>query len=159
MGIWDVLYFISDGVKRFMPDLSTVRRTGDTSTSTAVTKIDQKVRVDGIQKLTKHWPQITLFTTTLAKNSAKYAVYEGFKHIPGATVVTKLVSDTMHEVKQQDNKDGMKADDNGLKKDLRRLTPDQGTLSINGKLRSQNPGEGEPEKAKDVINVFMKSKL
>ena len=70
----------------------------------------------------------------------------------GATIATKLVSDTMREVKQQNENDGME-------EDLRRLTPDQGTLSINGKSRSQNAGEGEHEKAKDVINVFVKSKL
>ncbi|KAI3497070.1 hypothetical protein L1887_39451 [Cichorium endivia] len=81
MGIWDVVYSIGDGVKR-------AGGTAYSCTSDAVIKIDQVVRVDGIQKLPQYLPdgetraQISLFTTTLAKNTAKYAVFEGFKHIP-----------------------------------------------------------------------------
>lgn len=83
---------IGDEVKVLVPDLSTVKRAGVAAynrTSAAVTKIDQVVRVDGIQKLHQYLPdgetraQIGLFATTLAQNTAKYAVYEGFKHIPG----------------------------------------------------------------------------
>ncbi|GJV44761.1 hypothetical protein Tco_1429297, partial [Tanacetum coccineum] len=83
--------------------------------SAAAAKIDQVVRVDVIEKLPQYLPdsetraQIGLFTTKLAKNAGKYVVSEGFKHIPGATVATKLIADKMREVKQERDKDGMKA--------------------------------------------------
>ncbi|CAI9303682.1 unnamed protein product [Lactuca saligna] len=162
MGIWDVIYSIGDGVKGITPDLSTVKRAGSTAynyTSATVTKINQVARVDGIHKLPQYWPQITLFTTTLAKNTAKYAAYEGFKHIPGATVATKLVSDTMREVQRQSQKDGIKGKVDRLEVDLRRLTPQQGCSSENGKLSSQVAVESGHEKARDVINMFMKTEF
>ncbi|XP_076905263.1 uncharacterized protein LOC143560978 [Bidens hawaiensis] len=132
-------------------------------TSAAVTKVDQVVRVDGIQK---YWPddekraQIALFTTTLAKNTGKYAVYEGFKHIPGATVASKLVSDTMRDVKQQNKIDGMKsvqAKVDKLEKDLLKSTSQPESLIRPETLSSENAGEGGSEKAKDMINTFMKT--
>ncbi|CAH1444503.1 unnamed protein product [Lactuca virosa] len=132
MGIWDVIYSIGDGVKGITPDLSRVKRAGGTAygyTSATVTKIDQVVRVDG------------------------------FKHIPGATVATKLVSDTMREVQGQSQKDGMKAKVDRLEADLRRLTPQQGASSENGKLSFQVAVESGHEKARDVINMFMKTEF
>lgn len=79
MGYWDV---IGDGVKRVTPVLSSVMHARGKIyrfTSAAFTKIDQVVGADGSETRA----QIVLFTTTLAKNTARYAVYEGFKHIPG----------------------------------------------------------------------------
>lgn len=53
-------------------------------------------------------------------------------HYVGAKVASKLVSDTIHEVKQQNQKDGMKA------------TPQQESYSSeNGKSNSQNENENE----------------
>ncbi|GJY75770.1 hypothetical protein Tco_0480886 [Tanacetum coccineum] len=96
MGIYDVIYSVSDGIKSLLtPDLTSVKRASDEAcsyTSAVVANIDKVVRVDGIQKLPEYWPdgetrnQIGLFTTTLAKNAGKYAVYEGFKHIPGMII-------------------------------------------------------------------------
>ena len=86
MGFWNIIYSIRDRVQGMTP---TVKRVGGTAydyTSTAAVKIDQVVRVDGIQKLPQYLPDsktIGIFTTRLAKNACKYAVTEGFKHIPG----------------------------------------------------------------------------
>ncbi|GKC82034.1 hypothetical protein Tco_1137751, partial [Tanacetum coccineum] len=74
------------------PPLSKVKRAGGTAydyTSTAAAKIDQVVRVDGIQKLVQYLSdseskaQISIFTAKLAKNARKYTVIKGFKHILG----------------------------------------------------------------------------
>lgn len=92
MGFWDIIYSVGNGFKEITPDVSTVKRVAGSAsnyTSAAVTKIDQVFRVDVIQKLPHYWPdsetrsQISLFATSLAKNTGKYAVYEGFKLIPG----------------------------------------------------------------------------
>ncbi|KAJ0601354.1 hypothetical protein HanIR_Chr03g0127331 [Helianthus annuus] len=170
MGFWDAVYYTGDLIKGMTPSLSTVKHAGSAAysyTYAAVTKIDQVVRVDGIQKLPQYWPddekraQIGLFTTTLAKNAGKYAVYEGFKHIPGATVASKLVSDTMREVKQQNHKDGLKsvqAKMDKLEKDLMKSTSQPEILAQNGKLSSANAIEGGSE-TKDMINTFMKTEF
>ncbi|KAI3755819.1 hypothetical protein L1987_55626 [Smallanthus sonchifolius] len=145
MGFWDVVYYTGDLLKGITPDISTVKRAGGVAyscTSDAVTKIDQLVRVDGIQKLPQYWPddearaQIGLFTTTFAKNAGKYAVYEGFEHIPGASAkVDKLDKDVMKLTSQPEN------------------------FIQNGKLSSENAVEGGSEKTKDMINTFMKTEL
>ena len=87
MGLYDVIYSVSDGIKSLLtPDLTSVKRAthGACNYTSAI--------VANIQKLPEYWPdgetrnQIGLFTTTLAKNTGKYAVYEGFKHIPGMII-------------------------------------------------------------------------
>ena len=92
MGFWDVVYSTGDKLKGITPDLSTAKRAGGAAynfTSVAVVKVDQAVRVDGIPKLYQYFSdeenraQIGRFTTTLAKNTGKYVVQEGYKHIPG----------------------------------------------------------------------------
>ncbi|KAI7733009.1 hypothetical protein M8C21_025000 [Ambrosia artemisiifolia] len=161
MGFWEAVYYTSDLAKH-------AGVAAYSYTSAGVTKIDQVVRVDGIQKLPQYWPDdqtrahIGLFTTTLVKNAGKYAVYEGFKHLPGATVASKLVSDTMREVKQQNHKDGMKsmqAKMDKLETDLMKSTSPPEKLTQNGKLSSGNAVEGGSEKTKDMINTFMKSEF
>nr|GEX89258.1 hypothetical protein [Tanacetum cinerariifolium] len=92
MGIYDVIYSVSDRIKSLLtPDLTSVKRASVGAwsyTSAVVANIDKVVRVDGIQNLPEYWPdgetrnQIGLFTTILVKNAGKYVVYEGFKHIP-----------------------------------------------------------------------------
>nr|GFB06745.1 hypothetical protein [Tanacetum cinerariifolium] len=92
MGIYDVIYSVSDGIKSLLtPDLTSLKRASDEAWSympAVVANIDKVVRVDGIQNLPEYWPdgetrnQIGLFTITLAKNARKYVVYKGFKHIP-----------------------------------------------------------------------------
>ncbi|KAF5814908.1 hypothetical protein HanXRQr2_Chr03g0116441 [Helianthus annuus] len=170
MGFWDAVYYTGDLIKGITPSLSTVKHAGSAACSytyAAVTKIDQVVRVDGIEKLPQYWPddekraQIGLFTTTLAKNAGKYAVCEGFKHIPGATVASKLASDTMREVKQQNHKDGLKsvqAKMDKLEKDLMKSTSQPEILDQNGNLSSANAIEGGSE-TKDMINTFMKTEF
>ncbi|PWA68935.1 hypothetical protein CTI12_AA301940 [Artemisia annua] len=89
MGFWNFISSIRDRVQGIT---LTVKRAGGAAydyTCTAASKIDQVVIVDGIQKLPQYLPdsetkaQIDTFTTKLAKNAGKYAVTEGFKHIPG----------------------------------------------------------------------------
>ncbi|KAJ9551404.1 hypothetical protein OSB04_015449 [Centaurea solstitialis] len=107
MGFWDVIYSARDR----LPDLSPARRAAYDCTS----KVDQAVRGEAIPKLNRYLSddenraQIGLFATTLAKITGKYVVQESYKHIPGATVATKLISDTMLEVKRETDKDGTKA--------------------------------------------------
>ncbi|KAK9077517.1 hypothetical protein SSX86_005854 [Deinandra increscens subsp. villosa] len=169
MGFWDAVYYTGDLVNRNTPDM--VKRAGVAAyhcTSSAVTKIDQVVRVDGIQKLPQYWPNdetkslIVPFTVTLAKNAGKYAVYEGFKHIPGATVASKLVSDSMREVKQNNHKERMKAVEEKVdkfEKDLIKSTSQLEILVQNEKLSFENAVEGGCEKTKDMTTTFMKTDL
>ncbi|KAD4178943.1 hypothetical protein E3N88_27534 [Mikania micrantha] len=161
MGFWDIVYNTGDLLKGFTPDLSTPKRVGGAvycRASAAVTKIDQVVRVNGVHKLHQYRPddettaQIFRFTTTLAKNTGKYVIYEGFKHIPGATVASKLISDTMREVKQENQKDGLQTKRDKLKNDLMKSTE-------NKKFCVENAVEGESEKTKDLINAFMKTEF
>ncbi|KAI3702895.1 hypothetical protein L6452_28648 [Arctium lappa] len=171
MGFWDVIYSVGDGLKGITPDLSTAKRAGGASygyTSAAVSKIDQVVRVDGIQKLPHYLTddetraQIVLFTTTLAKNTGNYVVREGFKHIPGATVATKLISDTMLEVKREKHKDGLKAMQakmDRLEEDLKKSTSQPEISSQNRNLNSNHAGAGGTENTKDMINMFMKTEF
>nr|XP_043629706.1 uncharacterized protein LOC122600993 [Erigeron canadensis] len=105
------------------------------------------IRVDVVEKLQQHWPdraQIGLFTYTFAKNTPKYVAYEGFKRIPGATVVSKLVSDTMREVKQENHKVGIKTETIIVERDMRKSTLQADNFSQNENLSSQNAvGDGE----------------
>ncbi|XP_071736627.1 uncharacterized protein [Rutidosis leptorrhynchoides] len=111
MGFWDYINTVKDRLKRITPDLSTVKHAAYNHTSAAVTKIDHVV---SNQKLPEYLPdpetraQIGVFATTLAKNTGKYIVNEGFKHIPGVNVAHKLIVDTMRELKQKNQGDGMK---------------------------------------------------
>ncbi|KAJ9551405.1 hypothetical protein OSB04_015450 [Centaurea solstitialis] len=113
MGFWDVVMrSIGEKLTGITPDLSTMKRAAYDRSSAAVAKVDQAVRsVDANQYLPsdENRAQIGLFTTTLAKNVGKHVVQEGYKHIPGATVAVKLVSDTMSEMKRENNKDGFKS--------------------------------------------------
>ncbi|KAJ0601355.1 hypothetical protein HanIR_Chr03g0127341 [Helianthus annuus] len=79
----------------------------------------------------------------------------------GATVASKLVSDTMREVKQQNHKDGLKsvqAKMDKLEKDLMKSTSQLEILAQNGKLSSANAIEDGSE-TKDMINTFMKTEF
>ncbi|XP_071736626.1 uncharacterized protein [Rutidosis leptorrhynchoides] len=105
MGFWDALNYVGDqakGIGAFTAN----------HTYAAVTKINQVVIN---QKLHEYLSdpetraQIGVFTVTLAKNTGRYVVYEGIKHIPGVNVAQKLISDTAREVKQKKQRDGMKA--------------------------------------------------
>lgn len=82
--------------------------------------------------------------------------------VVGVTVASKLVKDTMREVKQVNQKDGMKAMEekvDRLEKDLKKSTSQPENLSKRRNLGSQNAGGGEAEKTKDMINVFMKTEF
>ncbi|KAI3702896.1 hypothetical protein L6452_28649 [Arctium lappa] len=145
MGFWDVIYSVGDKLIGITPDLSTAKRAAQNYTSSAVNKIDQAVRVDGIQKLPHYLPddetraQIGLFTTTLAKHTGNYVVCEGFKHIPGATVAVKLVSDTMLEMKRENHKDGAKVTEAKMdrsEEDLKKSTSQPEISSQNNKSSS-----------------------
>ncbi|KAI7733010.1 hypothetical protein M8C21_025001 [Ambrosia artemisiifolia] len=133
MGLWDVVYYTGD---LLTPVKSTVKRAG----SDAVTKIDEVV---GIKKLhDQYWPddqqrgQILHFTSTFAKNTLKYALYQGYKHIPGATVARKLILETMRDVEQTNRDDGIKS------------TSQPESSNQNSELSSQNAVQDKSEKTK-----------
>ncbi|KAK9077518.1 hypothetical protein SSX86_005855 [Deinandra increscens subsp. villosa] len=190
MGFWDAVHYTGDLAKRNTPDM--IKRAGVAayhSTSSVVTKIDQVVRVAAIQKLPDQYrpddetiAQIRPFATTLAKNTGKYIVYEGFKHLPGATVASKLVSDSMREVKQNNHKEGTEsvgAKMEKLEKDLTKSTSQPENSVQNEKLSFENAVEesqpqnlnkneklcfeieveGGSEKTKDMINTFMRTEF
>lgn len=69
-------------------------------------------------------------------------------------MATKLISDTMREVKQETNKDGMKAKVIRLEEDFRSSKSQPEIVSQNRHLILQNADRGA-NKAKDMINMFM----
>lgn len=80
----------------------------------------------------------------------------------GGTVASKLVTDTMREVKQVSNKDKlntMQAKVDKLEKDLMKSTSKPEILIQNRKLSFENAVEGGSENTKDVINKFMKTEF
>nr|XP_043630707.1 uncharacterized protein LOC122602039 [Erigeron canadensis] len=141
MGFWNN---IGDRAKRIRNDLWT--RVPD-----AVKKMDQVIRVEAVEKLQQHWPddetraQIGRFTTTFIKNSARYVVYEGFKHIAGASVVSKLVSDTMREVNRENYKVGIEKATDIVERDMRKSTSQPDNFSQNGNLLSAQNAGGDGE--------------
>lgn len=89
MGVWD---FMSSSMEQNAPNLSSVKNACWSSykyTSYAVKKIDNTVRVNGIQRFYSYWPdaeardKIGLFAKIFTANTADYAMHEGIKLLPG----------------------------------------------------------------------------
>ncbi|GJX82705.1 hypothetical protein Tco_0332186, partial [Tanacetum coccineum] len=82
------------------------------------------------------------------------------------TVASKLLSDTMHEVKQEIRKDSMKemaemrAKVENLEKELKKTSssPPE-SFNHKGNVSSQSANETGAEKTEDVINRFMRTEF
>lgn len=97
MGVWDFIYSTTETVKRNAPDLSPVKNACKASYgygSAAFWKIDDAVRVNGVQTLKNYMPdeqgraQISLFASKLVQNAAYYGFKEAYKFVPGLLLFT-----------------------------------------------------------------------
>ena len=106
MGVWDFLSSSMDQTKQNAPNLSSVKNACWSSynyTSYAVKKIDNTVRVSGIQRFYSYCPdaearaKIGLFGKIFTANTADYAMHEGIKFLPGkqTTTVLSLISPSL----------------------------------------------------------------
>ncbi|KAL3503271.1 hypothetical protein ACH5RR_037720 [Cinchona calisaya] len=113
MGIWDLINTTTEAVKRTVPDPTPLKNACKASyhySSAAVGKIDNAVRINGIQTLKYYMPaqetrsQIALFASKFAQNTAWHALRHGYKMIPGGKDVAAIISETMNDVKSENNK-------------------------------------------------------
>ncbi|PWA64192.1 hypothetical protein CTI12_AA344890 [Artemisia annua] len=173
MGFWNFIYSIRDRVQGITP---TVKRAGGAAydyTCTAASKIDQVVKwmdnnskglpsdKDQVEKWgfgisytrseTEDHTDIETCSFCLSRATDLLLYVWTFV---GASVATKLISDTMREVKQERDKDGMKAKVTRLEEDFRssKSQLEVEIVSQNRHLILQNACAN---KAKDMINVFM----
>ncbi|KAL2476141.1 Uncharacterized protein Adt_36877 [Abeliophyllum distichum] len=114
MGIRDFFNSTTETVKRNTPDVTPVKnacRTSYNYGSAALTKIDNVVRVNGLQMLNQWLPddetksKIGTFAAKLATNAGLYALQEGYKLVPGGVAVSNIVSMTIKEVKHETSND------------------------------------------------------
>ncbi|KAM3355851.1 hypothetical protein P3S68_022565 [Capsicum galapagoense] len=105
MGIWDFITSGTETVKRNAPDIATpvknVCKSSYNYSAAAVRKIDDVVRVNGLQKLGQYiyMPdeegrvKIVNFSTKFVKNASVYAVKEAANiFVPGGRAVTQIYS-------------------------------------------------------------------
>ena len=84
MGIWEWMGSTAEAVKRNVPDVRPLLN----ATKTCGSKIDQAVRVHGLNRIYQMMPAdqiksiIYCYTTKFAKNAAIYALHQGYKLIP-----------------------------------------------------------------------------
>lgn len=97
MGVWDFIYSTTETVKRNAPDLSPVKNACKASYgygSAAFWKIDDAVRVNGVQTLKNYMPdeqgraQVALFASKLVQNAAYYGFKEAYNFVPGLLLFT-----------------------------------------------------------------------
>ncbi|CAA2969602.1 Hypothetical predicted protein [Olea europaea subsp. europaea] len=109
MGIWDIINSSTEAVKRNAPDFALLHscRTSFRYGSAACSKIDNTVRVNGLQRLKQWLPddeaksKIGVFAVKFAKNAGLYALHEGYKSVPGGAAVSNIVSKTIKEVERE----------------------------------------------------------
>ncbi|KAK4373993.1 hypothetical protein RND71_004670 [Anisodus tanguticus] len=117
MGIWDFINSGKETVKQYTPDLATpvknVCKTSYYYSTTTVKKIDNVVRVNGLQKLGQYiympdeegQAKIANFSTKFVKNASVYAVKEAANiFIPGGRAVSKIYSETVREMEIESKK-------------------------------------------------------
>ncbi|KAK9269446.1 hypothetical protein L1049_001220 [Liquidambar formosana] len=119
MGVWDYIYSTTDTLKRNSPDLTAVKGACWSSydySRSAVSKIDDVVRVNGIQKLNQCVrddevrSKIGRVATNVAKNAAVYAWRDGLKCVPGGGFIDYVVSRSFRDYsKSDDHKEEIKA--------------------------------------------------
>ncbi|KAL0406843.1 UNVERIFIED_CONTAM: hypothetical protein Slati_3998200 [Sesamum latifolium] len=171
MGIWELIGSTAEVVKRNAPDgtlLKSARRTSYSYGAAAFTQIDQAVRINALGQWmpddeTKS--KIGLFTTKLAKNAGLYAVQEGYKLIPGGVAFSKIVTETLNDVKHQNLKDGeLEASGEKLPTLQKRCTGgrnliDGAEMHVGRGVWNRSPttADGAPtsKSPEDVIRVFM----
>nr|GEV77934.1 hypothetical protein [Tanacetum cinerariifolium] len=89
-------------------------------------------------------------------------VREDYKRV---TVASKLLLDTMHEVKQEIRKDSrkemaeMRAKVENLKKEMKKTSSPPESFNHKGNISSRSANETVAEKTKDVINRFMRAEF
>nr|XP_016440400.1 PREDICTED: uncharacterized protein LOC107766169 [Nicotiana tabacum] len=178
MGIWDFINSGKETVKGYTPDpVKKVYNTTYYYSDAAVRKIDDIVRVNGIQKLGQYIPddegraKIVSFSTKFVKNASFFAVKEAANiFIPGGKAVTKIYSDTVREMETECQK---KQDKSCIKENigtnsststtvrsdaLRLLDGEKMLESRELKLGSENRVEADSfahQTPEDVLRVFM----
>ncbi|KAK9269173.1 hypothetical protein L1049_000942 [Liquidambar formosana] len=112
MGVWDYIYSTTDTLKRNAPDLTAVKDACWSSfdySRSAVTMIDDVVRVNGIQKLNQCVrddevrSKIGLVAINVAKHAAVYAWRDGLKCIPGGGFIHYVVSESFRDYSKSDD--------------------------------------------------------
>ncbi|CAA2973748.1 Hypothetical predicted protein [Olea europaea subsp. europaea] len=166
MGIWGFINSSTEAVKRNTPDFTPVKnacRTSFSYGSAACTKIDNTVRVNGLQRLNQWLPddeaksKIGIFAGKFAKNAGLYALHEGYKLVPGGVAAWNVVSKTINEVERETlNQKPKPLEDGdcapgkqfiGTRKLMDRADIQPGSLDHVESIGNQTP--------EDVIRIFM----
>ncbi|KAL2496077.1 uncharacterized protein Fot_39834 [Forsythia ovata] len=114
MGIRD---FFNSTTEQNAPNITPVKNACRTSYyygSAAFIKIDNAVRVNGLQRLKQWLPydetksKIGTFAAKFAKNAALYALDEGCKMVPGGAAVSNIVSKIIKDVENETLNDNPK---------------------------------------------------
>uniref|UniRef100_A0A5B7BUE6 Uncharacterized protein n=1 Tax=Davidia involucrata TaxID=16924 RepID=A0A5B7BUE6_DAVIN len=163
MGFWDLINSTTDALKRNAPDPTPVKDACVSSYNyswTAVTKIDNTVRVNGVQMLKQHLPddegraKIGRIGSKFAVNAADHAWREGLKCVPGGNAVSKIVSRTLEDEKAFQAKMGRRErESSGFGKTLEQ--PE--TLKRDVELGSGNAllDSNANKKPEDLIGIFI----
>ncbi|KAK4420682.1 hypothetical protein Salat_2018700 [Sesamum alatum] len=170
MGIWEFIGSKAESVKRNAPDVTPLKsacRTSYSHGSDAFSKIDQAVGTNRFGQLmpddeTKS--KIGVFTTKFAKNAGLYAIQEGYKLIPGGVAFSKILTETLNDVKHENPKVGeLEVSGEKLPTLQKRSTGDRNLIDgaemhVGRGVWNQSPTtDGVPtsKSPEDVIRVFM----
>ncbi|XP_073312743.1 uncharacterized protein [Primulina huaijiensis] len=174
MGIWEFIGSTTEAVKRNSPDLTPLKNQAGASYehgSAACARIDRAVRNNGFHGLTQWMPEnktIGLYASKFAKHTAHYGLQEGYKLIPGGVAVSKIITNTLNDVKNEN----LKSEKLQTSSREKVVTPSFGRLylidgedmlSRGGKETASNRDYhinlATKETPEDVIGVFMKTEF
>ncbi|XP_073025346.1 uncharacterized protein [Primulina eburnea] len=173
MGIWEFIGSTTEAVKRNSPDLTPLKKPAGACYdygSAACARIDRVVRTDGFHGLTQWMPEnktTGLYASKFAKHTAHYVLQEGYKLIPGGVAVSKIITNTLNDVKNENLKAEklQTSSQESVAPSIGRLYLIDGEdmLSRGGKEtvsnREYHINLATKETPEDVIGVFMKTEF